>query len=108
LQAHGHALFERMWEGLGAIPGVTRYGPGPDRPRTPTISFTVQGVPSEQVTRALVRRGVFTSHGDFYASTVVALLGHAEDGLVRAGAACYTTDDEVDRLVAGVRELARA
>ena len=58
------------------------------------------------VTRALVDRGVFTSHGDFYAATIVGLLGHAEDGLVRAGAACYTTVEEVERLVAGVREIA--
>jgi cysteine desulfurase family protein (TIGR01976 family) len=105
LHEQGHALFTRLWEGLGAIDGVTRFGPGPDRPRTPTIGFTVAGVPSEQVTRALVERGVFTSHGDFYAATIVALLGHAADGLVRAGAACYTTMDEVDRLVAGVREV---
>jgi cysteine desulfurase family protein (TIGR01976 family) len=108
LHEQGQDLFGRLWEGLGAIPGVTRYGPGPDRPRTPTIGFTVKGVPSEQVTRALVEHGVFTSHGDFYAATIVGLLGHAEDGLVRAGAACYTTVEEVERLVAGVRELARA
>jgi cysteine desulfurase family protein (TIGR01976 family) len=108
LHAQGHDLFVRLWEGLGAIGGVTRHGPGPDRPRTPTIGFTVKGVPSEQVTRALVERGIFTSHGDFYASTIVGLLGHAEDGLVRAGAACYTTVEEVERLVAGVREVARS
>jgi cysteine desulfurase family protein (TIGR01976 family) len=108
LHEQGQDLFGRLWEGLGAIPGVTRYGPGPDRPRTPTIGFTVKDVPSEQVTRALVEHGVFTSHGDFYAATIVGLLGHAEDGLVRAGAACYTTVEEVERLVAGVRELARA
>jgi len=34
-------------------------------------------------------------------------LGRAKDGLVRAGAACYTTEDEVDRLVTGVREIAQ-
>ena len=85
--------------------GVTLYGPTPDEPRTPTLSFTVQGMDSERVTRALAERGVFTSHGDFYASTIVALLGRAADGLVRAGASCYTTADEVDRLVDGVRSL---
>jgi cysteine desulfurase family protein (TIGR01976 family) len=108
LHEQGHDLFARLWEGLGALPGVTRYGPGPDRPRTPTIGFTVNGVPSEQVTRRLVERGVFTSHGDFYAATIVGLLGHADDGLVRAGAACYTTPEEVERLVVGVREIASA
>jgi hypothetical protein len=51
-------------------------------------------------------RAVFVSHGDFYASTIVDQLGHAADGLVRAGCACYTTDDEIERLLAGVREIA--
>ena len=48
------------------------------------------------------------SHGDFYASTVVDRLGLAkEGGLIRAGAACYTTDEEVQRLLTGVTQLAR-
>jgi selenocysteine lyase/cysteine desulfurase len=34
-------------------------------------------------------------------------LGLAEDGLVRAGAACYTTDGEVARLVDAVRDIVR-
>jgi selenocysteine lyase/cysteine desulfurase len=58
------------------------------------------------VARALAERAVFVSHGDFYATTVVARLGHAEDGLVRAGCACYTSADEVDRLLEGVRAVA--
>jgi len=53
------------------------------------------------------RWGVFVSHGDFYASTIVAQLGHADDGLVRAGCACYTSDDEVDREQADLVEFAR-
>jgi cysteine desulfurase family protein (TIGR01976 family) len=107
LHSDGMTLFRRLWDGLGEIDGVTRYGPGPDRPRTPTVSFTVDGVPSEQVAKALAERAVFVSNGDFYATTVVRKLGHGEDGLVRAGAACYTTAEEIDRLVAGVREVAR-
>ena len=39
----GQELVERMWTGLGELPGVTRYGPPPGRPRTPTVSFTVAG-----------------------------------------------------------------
>ena len=65
------------------------------------------GQPAEDVARALAARGVFVSHGDFYAATVARRLGRAEDGLVRAGCACYTTAAEVDRLVEGVAALAR-
>jgi cysteine desulfurase family protein (TIGR01976 family) len=106
LHARGEALVARLWEGLGALDGVTLYGPEPGTPRTPTIAFTVRGHSAEAVTAALAAtHGVFTSHGDFYATTVVEDLGLAPDGLVRAGCACYTTEDEVDRLVAGVAEL---
>jgi selenocysteine lyase/cysteine desulfurase len=38
--------------------------------------------------------------------TVVERLGKEEQGLVRAGCACYTTDEEVERLIEGVREIA--
>jgi selenocysteine lyase/cysteine desulfurase len=105
LHARGLALFTRLWEGLGALDGVTRFGPPPDQPRTPTLGFTVRGRESEAVAKALAARGVFVSHGDFYASTVVERLGLAKEGLVRAGASCYTTADEVDRLIAGVGEV---
>ena len=47
---------------------------------------------------------VFVSHGDFYAATVVARLG--VEALVRAGCACYTTDEEVARLVTAVERIA--
>ena len=57
--------------------------------------------------KALADRAVFVSNGDFYATTVVRRLGHGDDGVVRAGCACYTTLDEVNRLIAGVAELAR-
>jgi len=107
LHQRGQALVERLWMGLGAIGGVTLYGPRPGRPRTPTVAFTLDGVPSEAVAAGLAAEGVFVSHGDFYATTVVQRLGLTGPGLVRAGCACYTTTDEVDRLVAGVRALAR-
>ena len=106
LHHHGQGLVERLWEGLGDVRGVTRYGPPPSRPRTPTVSFTIKGLPSEEVARRLTAKGVFVSHGDFYAQTVIERLGLAEEGVVRAGCACYTSPEEVDRLITGVAEIA--
>jgi cysteine desulfurase family protein (TIGR01976 family) len=105
LHARGEALFARMWAGLGAIPGVTRYGRPPGEARTPTIAFTLAGRDAGDVAAHLASRGVFASHGDLYAATVVDRLKPGPGGLVRAGCACYTTEAEVDRLVEGVREL---
>jgi cysteine desulfurase family protein (TIGR01976 family) len=106
LHARGRKLFERMWNGLCGIDGVTLYGPPPSSPRTPTLSFVLAGRTSDEVAEALAARGLYLSSGDFYAWTIVERLGHAKDGLVRAGAACYTTEDEVERLVAAVADVA--
>jgi selenocysteine lyase/cysteine desulfurase len=46
------------------------------------------------------------SHGDFYAHTVVSRLGLQPDGVVRAGCACYTSPEDVSRLLESVHRLA--
>lgn len=107
LHRRGSELFTSLWEGLSAIDGVKTFGPGPDEPRTPTISFTVAGVSALEVSRQLAARGVFASDGHFYAMTVIERLGQSQHGVVRAGCACYTTAEEVERLVQGVRLIAR-
>jgi cysteine desulfurase family protein (TIGR01976 family) len=107
LHHRGEALVAQLWNGLNEIKGVRCYGPPPGRPRTPTISFTIEGVPSARASEKLADWGVFVSHGHFYATTVVEKLGQGRDGVVRAGCACYTTSKEVERLLAGVRKLAR-
>ncbi len=106
LEARADTLLARLWTGLEALDGVTLHGPRPGTPRTSTLAFTVDGTPAAQVTRHLSdHHGVFTSHGDFYATSVVEDLGLEPHGLVRAGVAIYTTADEVDRLVAGVADI---
>ena len=107
LHARGARLFARLWEGLGRIRGVTRYGLPAEARRTPTVSFVVAGRRAHDVAVDLARRALFASSGDFYAWTVVQRLGHAEDGLVRAGCAITTTEEEIERLLEGVAEAAR-
>ena len=99
------SLFRAMWQGLGDIDGVKLFGSPPDSARTPTIAFTVEGFKSRKVAELLAKRGVFVSHGDFYASTVLRRLGLEDEGLVRAGCAIYTTEEEVGRLVDGVSSM---
>jgi selenocysteine lyase/cysteine desulfurase len=101
------ALTRTLWNGLSSISGIRLYGPSPDLPRTPTVSFTVDGVASTEVARRLATHGLFLSHGDFYAATVVERLGLGDEGLVRAGCACYTTAAEVERLLESVAELVK-
>jgi len=106
LRAHSKPQVKRLWDELARINGVRLYGPPPDVERTPTISFTIKNVASTEAARKLSDRGLFVSHGDFYAQTVIERLGLAPEGLVRVGCACYTSDDEIDRLIDGVKALA--
>ena len=96
-----------LWDALSTERKVRLYGPPPTARRTPTLAFTVSGMDAESAARRLADRGLFLSHGDFYAPTVLERLGVLESGLVRAGCACYTTEEEVERLIAGVRSLLR-
>jgi cysteine desulfurase family protein (TIGR01976 family) len=105
LHMRGSALTKSLWDGLSTIDGVRLYGPLPSQPRTPTISFTVKGIHSRKAAQCLADRGVFCSHGDFYAMTLVERLGLSEVGLVRAGCAMYTTPEEISRLVQGVESM---
>ena len=113
LQQALHVLHERsavqvaqLWSELQAMPRITLYGPAPDQPRTSTIGFTVAGVDSTEVARRLAEQGLFLSHGDFYAHSVIERLGLFPEGLVRIGCACYTSDEEVQRLIDALRAIA--
>ncbi len=103
LHERGDELLAQLWHGLTSVRGVHLYGPPPDAWRTPTIAFTLESMSSTAVARELAARGIFASNGDFYAMTVMERLGLAEDGVVRAGCACYTTREEAERLIDGVR-----
>ncbi len=109
LHRRNAGLVQRLWNGLAAIRRVQLYGPVPgSSPRTPTVSFTVDGCASTEVARRLAQKGLFLSHGDFYAATVIERLELAPEGLVRAGCACYTNEEEIDRLISTIGEIAKA
>lgn len=103
LRHSGLRLTQQLWDGLTALPRVRVYGPPPSQPRTPTVSFTVDSMGTDDVARKLAERAIFASSGDFYATTVCDRFGI--DSLLRVGCGCYTTEEEVARLIAGVAAL---
>ena len=60
---------------------------------------------SRAAAQKLSESGIFASNGNFYALTVIEKFGLAEKGLVRAGCACYTTVEEVERLIDAVSAM---
>lgn len=107
LQERELALFERLWSGVKGLRRVTTVGPGPGFHRTATLSFAFEGMSASALSRRLSQAGLFLSHGNFYAQQLVRALGHEEDGLVRAGCAIYSTADEVERLLEGLKRIQR-
>jgi cysteine desulfurase family protein (TIGR01976 family) len=103
--ARNMTLFTRLWNALSSMARVTLYGPPPDSARTPTLSFTIDGCTSTDAARRFAEKGLFLSHGDFYAYTIVQRLG--VEGLIRAGCAIYTTESEIDRLIDCVYEVSK-
>jgi cysteine desulfurase family protein (TIGR01976 family) len=105
VEEHEDRLFARLMEGLSSVDGLLLHG-SPKR-RTPTALFSLTGHAPTEVYRALADRGVNAPASHFYAIEAARRIGLGDAGAVRAGIAPYTDDDDVDRLVAGVREIAR-
>ena len=105
VEEHEDRLLARLLEGLRGIAGVTLHG-DPAR-RTPTVYFSVTGVDGRAVYEHLASVGVNAPASNFYALEASRWLGLGDTGAVRAGLAPYTNDDDVERLLAGIAEVAR-
>jgi cysteine desulfurase family protein (TIGR01976 family) len=98
-------LFEYMESEIKAIPGVTLYGHAKNR--TPTLYFNLKGVAGAKVHKHLAGLKVNAPASNFYALEVSRALGLGDTGAVRAGLAPYSTKEDVDRLVAGLRQFTK-
>ncbi|MGY1781457.1 cysteine desulfurase-like protein [Geodermatophilus sp. SYSU D01036] len=101
VEAHEDRLRERIEEGVAELPGVTLWSRA--RHRTPTLLLTFADRPAAEVSRALAERRVNAPAGNFYAIEASRRLGLGDAGGLRVGLAPYSDDDDVDRLLAGLR-----
>ena len=106
MHAHELQLRERMEAGIRALPGVRVFSNAASR--TPTLLFTLDGHDDQDVRRALAERGVNAPAGSFYALECSRHLGLGDNGAIRVGLAPYTDDEDVDRLLTGLQEIAGA
>jgi selenocysteine lyase/cysteine desulfurase len=69
------------------------------------VSFTYADYKAREVAPYLASKGLFVWDGDFYATTVVERLGLADrGGLIRIGIAPYNTKEELERLIAALKD----
>jgi cysteine desulfurase family protein (TIGR01976 family) len=97
------ALGERFLAGLPD--GVQLYGLRTMEGRVPTFCFNLPGRSPEEAATLLAARDLAVWHGNYYALEVMRHLG-LPDGAVRAGIVHYNTEDEVDRLLEALDDLA--
>jgi cysteine desulfurase family protein (TIGR01976 family) len=104
-----HGVATILYEGLGDIGGVTRYGPSLDVDlRAPTISFTMENRSAAEVCRFLGDDGICTWDGHFYAIRPMEVLGLLQKGgVIRVGISLYNTGDEIARLLSTVAGLSK-
>jgi cysteine desulfurase family protein (TIGR01976 family) len=106
VRQHEQELFEVLAAGLDSMAHVHTYGRA--AVRTATAFFTVNGLTPRQVAEHLASRGVNVWNGHNYAWELTGVLGIRESGsAVRAGLVHYNDGGDVERLLAGVAELAR-
>jgi cysteine desulfurase/selenocysteine lyase len=96
IEARVTALAEGLRERLRALNGVHLHDQG--QRRCGIVTFTVDGVPAQDVRRRLAARGVNTSVSSA-GSARLDLPRRGLSELVRASVHYYNTDDELDRLV---------
>jgi len=104
IAAHEAALGARLVEGLSQIPGVRVLGPAQGQPRVGLASFDVAGVHSHDVGQFLDDKGIAVRVGHHCAQPLHRRLGITSS--TRASGYLYTTDDEIEQLIAGVADTA--
>jgi cysteine desulfurase family protein (TIGR01976 family) len=105
IEAHELNLALRLEAGLRSIPGVTVYGVPAHGRRVPTFALKVEGVAPLSVVKQLALKNVCCWSGNYYAVNVMGRLGLAENGAVRLGIVHYLSENDVDRVVEGLREV---
>ena len=101
VHAHGQELVQETARALGAIPGVTIYGP-PAPERGGIVSFSVDDIHAHDVAAVLDGEGVAVRAGHHCAMPLHTKLGLT--ATVRASFYVYNLTSDVERLGEGVRK----
>ena len=101
---------ERMWqfyEGVCDIPGVTVYGDFSEKERVPIVSLNIEDFDSAEVSDELLTEyGIATRAGGHCAPLMHEVLGNVEQGAVRFSFSHFNTQEEVEKAISAIRELA--
>ena len=103
-------LTRRLLEGLHNIEGIEIFGPGPDsssEARGGVVSFAVNGLLPHEVALMLDQASNISVRSGHHCC--IPLMKHLglKYGTVRASLYLYNTEDEIDKLLAALEQIAR-
>ena len=98
---HEHDLLGHATRLLDAIPGLRLLGRARDK--AGVLSFVMEGVPTEDLGRALDAEGIAVRSGHHCAQPILRRFG--VEGSVRASLALYNTHADIDALAAALRRI---
>jgi cysteine desulfurase / selenocysteine lyase len=99
IEQHEHELVAYALDRIAEIPGVTTWGPPPER-RAGIVSFDVEGVHPHDVAQILDLDGIAIRAGHHCCQPLMSRLGVVATN--RASFYLYTLPEEIDRLAAGL------
>ena len=112
IHEHESALLKRMITGLQEIPGLKIYGitdPSRFHERCATLAVRIENHTPLELATKLGERGFFTWDGNYYALNLTEHLDvEKSGGFLRIGLVHYNTVEEVDRMLAALREIVAA
>ncbi|MCZ6747404.1 MAG: aminotransferase class V-fold PLP-dependent enzyme, partial [Acidobacteria bacterium] len=109
LREHDTTLIKRFIGAVGLDERFHLYAARGDMPRTGTVSFTLRGFAPLQVAQVLEKvHDIQVAAGLHAGSRVHAMLKTAPAGTVRVSVGWFNNEDEIDRTVAALREMADA
>ncbi len=101
IEEHEREQLVYALEKLADVPGLTAYGPPPDR-RAGILSFNLDGVHPHDVAQILDMEGIAIRAGHHCCQPLMAKLGVAATN--RASFYLYTIPEEIDRLAEGLHK----
>ncbi len=107
IHEHEIEMARMLYRGLEEMEGVKVLGPSIRDPmRAPTLGVTVEGYTPQEICRQLSQYNILAWDGHFYALRAIEVLDLVEKGgVTRLGISAYTTEDDVQRVLAAFQQI---
>jgi len=101
-------LSQRLMEGLLSIEGITLFGPPLGVNKTAIVSFNMRGMDSSEVAYILDQHYDVAVRAGYHCTPLAhETAGTLEQGAVRVSPGYFTSEDDIDALIHGVKEIVR-